>query len=105
MTQPQPENQDKPSWTDYPELRQAVQKDLEKLPDIIERLVLEFVKRGDNTRRYTSLGALLVILGLIIAASILAARGNLSSDALAFLFGVIAGAAFTYLSNILGGGK
>jgi hypothetical protein len=48
MTQPQPNNEVKSTWSDYPELRQAVQKDLGKLPDIIEKLVLEFIKHGDN---------------------------------------------------------
>lgn len=89
-----------PSLWDRPEVSQALANFLNRAPDLVE-LVL---KERHKTTRWGALGLLAMILLVIVVivspVAWLAFQGKMSSDAAAFLFGVVVGAAFTFLRDV-----
>lgn len=84
-------------FLDYPELRQSLQYFLEQMPGLFQK----HIESGAKTRRSGSIGVAVFIVLLIIAVVVLAFWNKISSDAIAFLFGTIVGASFTYLRDLL----
>ncbi|MCL4371099.1 MAG: hypothetical protein M1401_03490 [Chloroflexi bacterium] len=92
-----------PPWTgtawDYPELRQALARLVEGGLDLADKKL-----EGNRAAAVRATDRVLwlaggVVLVVVIPVSLLTAFGRMSAEAAAFLYGVVVGAAFTFLRD------
>ena len=82
-----------------PDVQNAISEGIKKIPELIDTHIKGTQRARRSTTSWLLLWTFSIALVVVGAVTWLTSSGKISSDALAFLLGVIIGAAFTFVRD------